>query len=405
MTWRMQVPVFSPVPARGIACGMAAALGLADARRAVLQQRLGARYSADEVVLTDSGTSALVMAMRMSAGAGGVVALPGYACIDLTAAAVRAGVRVRLYDLDPATLSPDLESVRAALERGVQVVVVAHLYGYPVDFAAVHMLAREWGVTVIEDAAQAAGGRLAGHRLGGFGELSVLSFGRGKGITAGSGGALLLRGPESGERAASLTASRRGPRRGGRELVTLAAQSVLARPSLYGLPARVPSLRLGEMVYHPASEPGDMSRVAAAMLPAALDAADAETRARRARAQAMMRQLAGCWQVRPVVTVQDGESGYLRLAVLDAGGKATPRPSLGVLRGYPLTLAQHRELQPVLVPGERAGSGSETLRDGLFTIPTHSRVGLPPHELMRGWLGALHAHDAVVPQLAEAPTA
>ena len=42
-----------------------------------------------------------------------------------------------------------------------------------------------------EDAAQEAGATLHGRRLGSFGDLSVLSFGRGKGVTGGGGGALL----------------------------------------------------------------------------------------------------------------------------------------------------------------------------------------------------------------------
>ncbi|MDQ3520445.1 MAG: DegT/DnrJ/EryC1/StrS family aminotransferase, partial [Gemmatimonadota bacterium] len=80
-----------------------------------MRQRLTERFGAQAVALTDSGTSALVLALRLAAGAGGTVAFPGYACIDLAAAARFAGVRVRLYDVDPASLSPDLDSVRRTL--------------------------------------------------------------------------------------------------------------------------------------------------------------------------------------------------------------------------------------------------------------------------------------------------
>src|SRR5207247_5224225 len=113
---------------------------------------LRARYGALDAILTDSGTSALILALRAVVRPGGTIAYPGYSCIDLTSAAVGAGMRVRLYDLNPSTLSPDLESVERAINRGVNAIVVAHLYGYPADVGAVQELARKSGIPVIEDA-------------------------------------------------------------------------------------------------------------------------------------------------------------------------------------------------------------------------------------------------------------
>src|SRR5262249_29574468 len=150
-------------------------------------------FGASEVVLTDSGTSALVLAMRVAAGKGGVVGLPAYACVDLAAAAQAAEVRVRLYDVDPATLSPDLDSVRQMMSRGVNAIVIAHLFGFPADVPAVRELADRQGIPVIEDAAQGAGGSLEQSRLGALGELAVVSFGRGEGRFAGGGGGLPAR--------------------------------------------------------------------------------------------------------------------------------------------------------------------------------------------------------------------
>src|SRR6185436_12116325 len=80
--------------------------------------------------------------------------------------------------------------------RGVSAVVVAPLFGYPVDFPAVQSIADAAGVLVIEDAAQGAGATLNGVRVGALGTVSILSFARGKGTTGGSGGALLVRGDQ-----------------------------------------------------------------------------------------------------------------------------------------------------------------------------------------------------------------
>lgn len=297
-------------------------------------------------------------------------------------------MRVRLYDLDPTTLSPDLESVQRAINRGVDAIVVAHLYGYPADVAAVQELALQQGIPVIEDSAQGAGGTLRGVRLGGIGDISILSFGRGKGATTGSGGAVLVRTPALGAWVGQIRDQLGIGRRGGREIGALTAQWVLSHPLLYRLPASVPALKLGEMVYHPPKQPRAMPTAAAAMLSSALRMDDSEIEIRRARANDLLSRINGSGRVVPIRPVAGGGSGFLRLAVTDMTGRLAPSLPLGVGRGYPLTLEQHEQLQPMLAKGEKAGKGSVLLRDRLFTLPTHSRVGARDLARLQDWLVA-----------------
>jgi perosamine synthetase len=386
MTWVREPPVYSPVALRTLAAGVSSMFGNRESAREALVARLRHRYDFDDVVLTESGTAALVIALRALVPRGGSIAYPAYGCIDLTAAAVRAGVHVRLYDLDPTTLSPDLDSVSAVIKRGVHAIVVAHLYGYPADIHGVQQLAAPAGVVVVEDAAQAAGGTLFGKPLGGIADLSILSFGRGKGMTAGSGGALLFRSRALVGLNASPIVGLSAPRRGGREVIALAAQWVLARPHLYGIPSSIPSLRLGEMVYRPAPEPGAMSEVAATILLAALEMDEPEVARRRARAKRVLSMLGDERRLAPVRSIRGGEPGYLRLAVLDRAGDVLPEQSLGAVRGYPMTLDQHQQLRMLLLPNERGGAGSRFLRDRLFTAPTHSRVREIDTVRIAGWI-------------------
>ena len=176
--------------------------------------------------------------------------------------------------------------MRRALARGVDAIVVAHLFGYPADVERVKDLAARHGVVVIEDAAQAAGGTLHRARLGSLADISVLSFGRGKGTTAGSGGALLVRTGMLADWARKTRETLPASPRGGRQVVNLVAQWVLSRPDLYRFPASIPALRLGEMVYHRAGTPREMTAAAAAILPAALRTADREVARRRWPARA-----------------------------------------------------------------------------------------------------------------------
>ena len=296
-------------------------------------------------------------------------------------------MRVRLYDIDPSTLSPDLDSVKRVFARGVDAIVVAHLYGYPADILGVRELAAEYGIPVLEDAAQGAGGTLHDARLGSFGDIAILSFGRGKGMTSGSGGAVLVRTLDLAGWTGRMREELGAASSGGLEVLTLAAQSLLAHPSMYRLPASIPALKLGEMVYRPPTKVRPMAEAAAAILDSALKLDEREVQYRRARAKDVLARITASHAVKPVHPIVGGESGFLRLALLDTAGYRLPRAAIGAIRGYPMTLEQHPQLQPMLVPGERAGKGSETLRDTLFTLPTHSRVNGADLTRLEKWLG------------------
>src|SRR5688500_11911894 len=116
--WRRVPPVVSPIAARSVFDAGRAALRVRHVRPDALATDIARMFGADECILTDSGTSALVLALRMAVPTGELVSLPGYVCIDVTAAAQRAGVRVMLYDIHPETLSPDLDSVSRTIAAG-----------------------------------------------------------------------------------------------------------------------------------------------------------------------------------------------------------------------------------------------------------------------------------------------
>ena len=384
---RRQLPVSSPVSLPGLARGLGAALGIgtpADAVIAALRQR----HDASTVILCDSGTSALVLALRAAVPPGGSVAFPSYSCVDLAAAARYAGVRVRLYDLDPGTLSADLDSLEATLRRGVDAVVAAHLYGFPVDIDGMRARARTHGATLIEDAAQGAGGTLGGAPTGGLGDVSVLSFGRGKGTTSGRGGAVTTSDPHWAARLTrAIATSRQRPNAGWGDLTRGAAQWLLGRPALYGVPAAIPGLHLGEMVYHPAHEPRSISRAAIALLRDALRGDLEEVARRRANAAMLEYAVGERRDARSIRPVPGAEPGYLRFPVIDAGGRVQA-PALGITRGYPRALFEQDELRPSLHAEEAEPLGGRHLRERLFTLPVHGQMSARDLARVRAWIAA-----------------
>ena len=357
-----------------------ASLGQGEAPLAEFRRTLSTLYAADEILLLCSGTQALQLGMGTAVRTLGsaAVALSCFGCYDIAAAAVGAGRPVRFYDLDPHTLSPDLESVSRAVQEGAQVVVAAPLYGLPVDVDGLREVLGPAGGLLLEDAAQGHGGRWGASPLGGLGDLSVLSFGRGKGWTGGGGGALLFR---SGMAGAEAAPGALAPSEGaGRQLLSAArslAQWALGRPSLYGIPMRIPGLHLGETLYHPPVPPRALAPFSAALALATRVPSDREAETRRTQALWLRERIReGRAPALRLVDPVGGEAGYLRLPVLVRGARALEASRsvrrTGVQAAYPRLLPALEPLRP-LIRGE-AGRfpGGEELRERLMTAPTHS---------------------------------
>lgn len=376
---RYQLPVASPV-SLGALIRTSVGAGFSRAHDQ-LTTLLSREYHADRVVLCGSGTQALQLAITLAwrrTGMRGRVVLPAFACYDLATAAIGAGVPVTFFDVDPARLAPDLETLERALRRGASVVVVAPLYGVPVDWTAVSMLCARYGAVVVEDAAQGHGSLWADQPLGSHGPLSVLSFGRGKGWNGGGGGALLLR----GDLFASVPIPPLAPDAGSEHLgriVKLGAQWAIGRPTLYGLAHAVPGLRLGETVYHPPLAPRPMTRGCAAT------ALQHHSLARRCVAH--RRRVADAWaegiaelEAFSAIALPEGcVGGYLRFPVLAADGmngfsSRAAALRAGIAPSYPQPLPGLQQLGRLVNKGSASWPGAEALARSLITLPTHWQV-------------------------------
>lgn len=394
MAIRAQLPVRSPLDMADLGRVAAGWVGGAPDPRPLLRERLAQRFGAEEVILTGSGTQALTLALR---GASRLlegptpVLLPAFTCFDVAAAAVGADVQVLFYDLDPATLAPDLDSLRRGLEAGARIAVVNPLYGLPLPWDEIRALVDGVGGILVEDAAQGAHGRWRGRWLGSLGDLSVLSFGRGKGWTGAGGGALLARGPLAGGGEWSVEPA--GP--GWRTLAKAGAMGILGVPAVYGVPRRLPFLGLGETHYHPPAPPGAMGAVEAALILASEEAAESEAGLRRRNAAELARRLAEVAGVRIPTPVEGGDPGFLRFPVLLPPARH-PHPPVGIRFGigasYPIPLPRLEPLRSRIVGGPWKVPGAEELSSCLITLPTHSGVSGADRE---GIVDALSAGAAL----------
>lgn len=191
-----------------------------------------------------SGTEALSLALRaLDIGPGDEVIVPTNSFIATAEAATWIGATVKPIDVDPETHLITAEAVEAAIGPRTRCVIPVHLMGTTVDIDAIVEVARDAGVRVIEDTAQAHGAFVRGQRAGTLGDLGCFSFYPTKNLGGwGDGGAVVTADAELAQRVRRLRSHGEGPRYHHQIVGTTARldalQAALLRVKLRDLDAR-----------------------------------------------------------------------------------------------------------------------------------------------------------------------
>ena len=98
------------------------------------------------------------------------------------------GAKPVLVDIEPGTLNIDVARIREKITPRTRAIIPVHFAGQACDMEPIFLLAKEYGLTVIEDAAHAAGTEYKGRRIGSLESISIFSFHPNKNITTGEGG-------------------------------------------------------------------------------------------------------------------------------------------------------------------------------------------------------------------------
>ena len=143
-------------------------------------------------VSVTSGTTAIALAlMGLGVRPGDEVIVPDITFIATANAVVLAGAQPVLVDVDPRTLNVDPDSVARAINPRTKAIVPVHVSGRGADMQTVLTIARQHGLHVVEDAAEAFMSRQAGRYLGTLGNAGCFSFSPNKTITTGQGGMIV----------------------------------------------------------------------------------------------------------------------------------------------------------------------------------------------------------------------
>lgn len=191
---------------------------------------IAACTGAKHAVAVVNGTVALHVALQLAGvRQGDEVLIPALTFVATANAVTYCGATPHFVDSEERTLGLDPQVLREYLQditeiRNEQCVnrntgcviralVPMHTFGHPVDIEGVLSVARDFHLTLVEDAAESLGSTVHGRHTGTFGLMGTLSFNGNKTITTGGGGAIITNDAELAKRAKHLTTTARVPHR------------------------------------------------------------------------------------------------------------------------------------------------------------------------------------------------
>ena len=341
-----------------------------------LSEEIKDYFGVNYVFFASSGRAALYLILQAlkSLSPKQQVVIPAYTCFSVPSAIVKAGLKVSLCDINPETFDFDPSELEKTIGQDTLCVLPSHLFGLPSDMDQITRLCKDRDIFVVEDAAQAMGGKYNGKRLGTIGDVGFFSFARGKNITCGSGGIVVTDSAQIADAverqyaelvhsSATETIS---------EFLQIAAMSLFINPELYWLPAGLPFLKLGQTVFDKDFPVARLSGMKAGLLYRWQKDLEASNHTRAKTAAAYKKVLAETNDAKPSIP-------YLRLPVTfacraerDEIYARSQRVGLGLSHMYPGSINQISQIRSqfrgIQFPV------AEAVSQRLLTIPTHHLV-------------------------------
>jgi len=382
---RYVAPAGAPIRAADLAAFIRTVpeLGAAEERlKSVISDRTGRRHCA----LTCTGRAGLTVLLSALSSLAGrdrdEVIVPSYTCYSVAASVVRAGLRLRIVDVDARSLDFNIEKLGNADYRRVLAIVAPSLYGLPACLPEIAALARDQHAFLIDDAAQSFGAAVGSRPAGGWGDAGLLSFDKGKNISAIDGGAIVSDSDDISRAVASRVGKLRRPPVAATavHLVKLGVYAGFLAPALYWIPNALPGLGLGQTRYRSdfaVERPSRLLTALAATMVRRLDEFQAFRAAVAARFGEAFRDTPSMTIPRPAAGARPA---YLRFPLLvddpdvrDQILVACQSSGIGATGSYPRSIADLPELRHAYVDGVDARMG-RYVAERIVTLPTHPYV-------------------------------
>jgi len=156
------------------------------------EQAVAARANRKHGIAVNSGTSGLHLLVRsLGIGKGDEVITTPFSFVATTNCVLFEQAKPVLVDVDPASYNMDPDAVEAAVTGRTRAILPVEVFGNMAHFDRYERIARRHELLMIEDSAEALGGRLGDRPAGSFGEGGVFAFYPNKQITTGEGGVIV----------------------------------------------------------------------------------------------------------------------------------------------------------------------------------------------------------------------
>jgi dTDP-4-amino-4,6-dideoxygalactose transaminase len=346
---------------------------------------VGEHLGVRSAVFVSSGRAALAVvleALRQGSPRREVV-VPAYTCFSVPSAVARAGLTLRLCDIDPATLDFDLEALQRLDLRKALCIVPSGLYGLPSDLVRLEAIARVSGASLVDDAAQTLGASQDGRPCGTFGDAGFYSLGRGKGITTMGGGILVTHREDLVPRIEQVmsTLRRASAREVGEAVGGSLLYSGLLRPSRYWLVDRIPFLGLGGSHFDPEFPIAHLSRYQQHLAERLLPLAEAYNKTRRDHADHLRAGMDGLDDIETPQPVAGASPVYLRFPILTRNATHRARllrrleqAGIRASASYPSALADIPGIERYLARDQAPCPRAQAIATRILTLPTHPWV-------------------------------
>lgn len=173
------------------------------------EQKFAEHHGACDGIMTNSGTSALVVALQALKEVedwtnSAEVIVPAITFVATINAVIHCGLKPVLVDVDPSTYTMDTDQIEAAITPYTKAIIPVHAFGLPAEMTEILTLAARLGLKVIEDACEALGASNDGRLVGSMGDIGCFSFYMSHHITTGVGGMVITSNPSYGRKIRSL---------------------------------------------------------------------------------------------------------------------------------------------------------------------------------------------------------
>lgn len=308
------------------------------------------------------------------------VVIPAYTCFSAAASIAKAGLKIRLVDIDPLTMDYKYEDLQNVDRANILAIVGCNMFGIINDWVLLAHIASNKGAFLIDDAAQSMGLKYDACLSGTHGDAGFFSLGRGKNLSTYAGGILVINNDQIAEVVAKKIKDLRDP--GVMDeiimFIKLGLYSIFSRPGLYWFPDLIPFLGLGITIFHKEFSIGKLTNIqksAGQILYNKLAELNAQrTENSRRLAEELLKS--GYYEI-PGYNAANCPA-YLRLPILaqnslrrDKMIKSLKKVGIGASLMYPSTIRAIPGIEKYLAGGQSDFPGAQEVVDRLIAIPTH----------------------------------